>query len=206
MKSNRRQWLKRGALFVPTIFVPRLIAQPRQVSDWWLEAARPVVSGCTTGRDANTADQTSVTSGNSGTYVHFAMKVTPSASYTCCRCDLYLDRQGNPDYNLLVGLWSHNSDDNEPNALIGSESNAVAASTLNEGTETTVTFDGLSVALTASTVYWIVMRSTNAPSPSNWVRWYRITATGDVRADADGVGPWTSVSTSRLQKYKLWSS
>jgi hypothetical protein len=126
---------------------------------------------------------------------------------TITRIVLYLDKVLSPTYNLNAYIYTHDSGANEPDAVVGTGSSAVAASGLTTS-EAAYNFDSVSAALANGTTYWLVMVASAGPDASNYVQWH-----ADEPASArtmSGFGTagsesWNLQSGSKRTKFDLYS-
>jgi hypothetical protein len=108
---------------------------------------------------------------------------------------------GSPTFNIQAGIYSHDSMNNSPNALIGSASATVSATTLGTSDPgTLVQFTGLSASLALGTTYWVALWVSGVGDASNYVIWsYGGAADSSFSLDSDGAGVWGGFGTRHLR-------
>jgi hypothetical protein len=156
---NRRKFIKNGAIWVPAIFIPKLLAGPPGKVGYQprTAAAGGGGGGCTTSQDSIAGATTGSISTQNTKYI--GQRFTAGGSYTACKVVLRAEKGGAPAGNVECHLYSHNSaGSGTPNASLGSASKAFAS--IPAAGEADVEFTGLSVALTNATVYWVVVFDT----------------------------------------------
>lgn len=207
---TRRNFIRAGALFVPTIFIPRLRADVGAFTFGDIASqnkAGGVAAGCTTARDANTAANNGHTTvGQTSASAYVATFFTAAATYTACELQLYIDKLGTPNWSLFASIYTDSGSDT-PGTLIGDESDAVATSGLGT-TEAAVTFSNFNASISSATRYFIVLRCSATGDLSNHVRWYRNSVsagTNSIVASADGL-TWSNISSSRRNKFQGYSA
>ena len=210
MKTSRRKFLKRGALFVPSAFaILQARAQVSLSSPGFVDQliAPVAAGGCSTVRDSYTTDadvfgQIAATAGNK--WVAFKV-FAGSGPFSYCKLELDLFKNGSPTGNLTGYIYSHNSTDDCPDALIGSGSGNVDASTLPAAYNTSWTAFDVS-ATPASYPFWMVLTKDSVSFSDN-VRIGRKNAGGDMRwvEDADGLGIW-NLESARQARFRLYSA
>jgi hypothetical protein len=137
------------------------------------------------------------TSLNEEAFQKNATKFTASASYTVCAVSLPLFsyvtvHPTNYYHSLKVGIWSHNAGSDEPNALVGTASDSVPASTVPScslnalascwNSTANVTFSNMSASLTSGTTYWIVLEASPSPlAATNYPVAWKSTGTAGLR-------------------------
>jgi hypothetical protein len=114
---------------------------------------------------------------------------------TICSIKLSMKKVESPTFNINVYIYTDVSD--APNELVGTGSNAVAASTLGAGYGW-IEFTGMSAAVTATNEYWIVVK-TSATDETNHVAFntdINCKDTYGIKYSSDG-SSWTNSSTTR---------
>lgn len=130
----------------------------------------PPSSGCSVQADQQTGtNNQSGPLGDQSSNTYGAFSFTAASSYTLCAITVPLEKVGTPSYTLTAYVYSNSS--NSPASLIGTGSAGIATTSL--GTSyANITFTGLSAAITASTQYWVVIKSTSAPNDNtNYAQW-----------------------------------
>jgi len=90
---------------------------------------------------------------------------------TICKIVIYADKEGSPTQNYYASIWSHDSGEDDPDTIIGDESDAVnGASFPADFDSVTFSFSGSKPTLTNGTVYWIVLRADGIDA-SNYINW-----------------------------------
>lgn len=111
---------------------------------------------CTTSQQSKTGSVQVINFGQYDGYEHYAQQFTVGATgYTICKVTAPMTANGSPDGNITLSIYSDNGSD-VPNESLGTSTTTYAASNLT-GDPTTVTFEGLSVAVSATTKYFIVV-------------------------------------------------
>jgi hypothetical protein len=189
---KRRNFIKAGALFVPAIFIPRLIRAQEIEDPFFLgDETAPAAGGggCTTVKDQVTGTTVSSTSDSA---IYFASRFTAASSYTSCKIALYCKRTGTLDGTYNVRLYSHNSGSNQPQTLLATSANNPTVGT----TAGFVDFTSLSASLVSGTIYWVAaFHSAGGDFSGITLDYYEGTvASGRLMLSADAT-TWTEVNT-----------
>jgi hypothetical protein len=139
--------------------------------------------------------------GDASHKLYIAAKFTAGATETICRVDVPIYKFGSPTFNITAGIYSHDSMNDSPNALIGTQSGTVSATTLGTSDPgTLVQFTGLSASLTSGTVYWVALWCSAEGDDSNQVHWsYGGASDSRFSLDGDGAGVWSGFGTRHLR-------
>jgi hypothetical protein len=203
---NRRKFIKCGSLFIPMIFVPKLIrAQGFTYKDpAFLGNAKKRVSGggggggCTTIKDSFTpAVENATFIANVVGNTYWGTFFLAASSYTLCAFDLDIFKILSPTMDVTPSIWSVSA--GKPGTNLGSGT-LVSATTFPTAGGTFYKFGGLNVAITNGTYYFLVLYS-SAVDAGNYFK-CNINATNAVypfftesQASVDGT-TWTTVGNS----------
>lgn len=205
---DRRKFIKRGALLVPAAFSRMGLGQAFTFSDQAFNL-NAVASGgaapCTTAREdfstGGTTNSQSVMNSSSTRYT--AQAFTASATYTACAADIYCSKTASPTFNLTLAIFTDSA--GSPGTLVGSRSNAVAASALSTTDGTLQSFTGLSASLVSGTAYWLILECSANPDVTNFIEWERRNVSTTIKQSADE-SSWATLTTSRRSKMIIYSA
>jgi hypothetical protein len=179
------------------------VAQPREVFNWWQQAAVPAAASCDTVSIAHTNASTGVFY-NFGTFSTsssgMATQFTNTTARTICKVTAYLAKAGTPTNNTLLYIFSDNA--GAPGSELAAAT-AIAETSLSDSVEPITTT--INYTLSANTAYWLVGKR-DGYSSANYPRWDS-TGTATVRhiqswkASDD---TWTVVHTTRSLRFILW--
>lgn len=206
---TRRQFIKRGALFVPFVFVPRLtraVGFTLQDSAFVGNANRPAAAGCSTESQAegDVAHFDGAVDWTAETWM--AASFVAASSFTVCKAQLYLAKQGTPAAGTLQVLIYAHDGSVAPSTLIGTGSATVDRTGIS-GSQSFVEFTGISAAVTNGTTYWVIAKASALDTDtSNRIYWQEDTTseTGLVNRSNDGT-VWTGPNSNRTWLFKLFS-
>lgn len=126
---------------------------------------------------------------------------------TITRIVAYVSRVLNPTFNVSAYIYTDTGPSEEPDQVVGTGSDAVAASTFGTD-EGAVNFDNVSASLTNGTTYWVVLACSSYDA-DNHIKWLRASngATMDLASGSGDAGSetWSKQGTTRTQKFSLWS-
>lgn len=179
-----------------------------QISPPFLAAATAEApgGGCSTSQDSITAAQNSIqTFAFNDTTLFIAQKFTAGATYTLCRADVYLGKEGSPTGNMSIHVYSHDAVNDMPETSLGESTDTIDVSTLTTS-EAIYTFDeGLSVSISSGTIYWLVIEADSFGDVSNRPFWYVTSPAqsgNSVIKDGNGTGDdWSGGTTARSAKF-----
>lgn len=120
-----------------------------------------------------------------GTYTKIASPFVAGASYTYTKGVFREAKVSSPSVNLSLEIWSDSA--GSPNAIVGTGSGLIAASTLT-ASEGDITFTGLSATIVSGTTYWLVVVASGIGDVSNKIRCYVATQA------STGVKVWNGAS------------
>lgn len=122
------------------------------------------------------------------TRTYIAAGFTNTTACTICKIVAHnISKNGSPTMNISISIYSSLA--GLPNAIVGTGSATVSASTL-PSSLSDFTFTGLSATLSANTLYYVVIQA-DATDGSNNVNWKQQTVTGPSSyKSANGLG-WT---------------
>jgi len=206
---KRRTFIREIVLLsaAPLLWLPRKSkAQPGwSASD--LSTLTPSVtppSSCTTLKldysGGGTGD--SRTTANSSSFIYLASAFGTTGGFTCCAASAWLERIGSPSGTLTAEIWSDAA--GSPSAIVGSSSNTVNISSV-PTSQTETSFTGISAALSASTSYWLVLRSSFTPSGTDGYYLYRRDVSATIKKSSSG-SSWSTETSARRTKLKLFSA
>ena len=87
--------------------------------------------------------------------VLLGVRISTTGSYAISQVALQMYRVGVPDQNIIIGVYTHDSANNQPGKRVGPWSKPVNNANLSAFSGQKVTFAGLNAAVTPGT-YWIV--------------------------------------------------
>lgn len=211
MKTNRRQFIRRGALLVPlSIGFPAIVRAQSGLRDPAFVASlapRPAAGGggCTTARDTINGTTTGVS--NTEGYRFAGQRFTAGASTTICRAVLRLAKSAGKTGTLTVAIYSHNAaGSGTPNASLSSGTLSIAGLTTGEAD---AEIAGLSASLTSGTIYWVVIDDpTNGGAFDGGTLWYyeaSSAVTNNMVYSSDGAA-WSELNNNTRLKFILYST
>lgn len=142
------------------------------------------------------------TTANSSSFIYLASAFGTTGGFTCCAASAWLERIGSPSGTLTAEIWSDAA--GSPSAIVGSSSNTVNISSV-PTSQTETSFTGISAALSASTSYWLVLRSSFTPSGTDGYYLYRRDVSATIKKSSSG-SSWSTESSARRSKIKLFST
>lgn len=140
---------------------------------------------------------------------YFASKFTAGATYTSCKVEILCNKLGTPAGTWTVSIYSDSS--GSPGSIVGTASTAVNKTdfTADPGSDYEPFSGTLSAALTASTVYWVVIQQSTGGDASNQAQLFYDADGGAFVADgfkesSDG-SSWSTV-VNRTMLIKTYSN
>ena len=165
---------------------------------------------CDTLKDSETGTSTgNAEVGRFGTNLWQASKFTAGSSYTVCGLTVQLTENGDlsgSGNTITACIYSHDAGEDDPSTVVGSCSDAINMSTIDDGgVETEYTFSNVSAAITNTATYWVVLYSSGIDN-TNYPTWQLTNAATVERTmkDGDGTGTWAVQSANESGKYKLY--
>lgn len=207
MNLNRRNLIKRGALFVPAIFIPCVIhAQDQRANILKRMALQNAASGggpCTTQQITNGGAQDDWN--HFDFYLYIAAPFTTGASgFTACAADAQLFNNASPPGTFKSEIYTNNIA--SPGSLVGTASNTVNKSAVNGVFGNYQNFNGMSASLSALTTYWFVVQASQV-DPNNSTIFYIHANSGvdTIKGSVDGTS-WDSIGVNVKMGFKLYST
>lgn len=138
---------------------------------------------------------------NFTTETWIASKFTTGSGVTICRADVDMVRVGTAASGTLqVAFYTDNGGSpSQPSTLVGTASGTIDRTTLS-ASETYVSFTGISAVLSASTVYWIVVKASAVGTNGSNDDYVIIhTQSGaNCRGSANSGSVWTDMSAKEM--------
>jgi hypothetical protein len=202
-KTNRRSFLKHGALIIPTLS----IFVPRSKGAFYYAAAAAGGGPCTTPQDASSgADNSGVTNQE---FDWYGSDFTAAATTTICAADLIMEKDGTPPAsNLTVAIYSATGTPGDPGTQQGTASDAVSIATLSL-TPATVSFVNMSASITSGTRYFVVLKFSARGTAGNvgvWRTWDPTDATHEIAYSDTGGASWGGELGDNWGKFQLYST
>lgn len=132
-------------------------------------------------------------------YTWYGEKFTTTNAFTACTLVIYVNRLGSPGGTIRASIYTDNA--NKPGTLVGSWSATQNCSSIG----TSVDFNGvfsISATLSSSTVYWVVINTSQAGTAGNYIQWIGKAgvAWARLRGSTDG-STWDDLSTENMYFY-----
>lgn len=208
---KRRQFIRNATAwaFTGLIFVPRLRAQSPGIpgaSVPFFKAASAAGSACTT--EAHSEGDTGSFDGalDWSAETWKANSFVAPSSFTVCKGQAYLAKQGTPAAGTLQALIYTDVGGVNPGTLIGTGSATVDRTGISSS-QSFVDFTGIAASVTSGTTYWFVLKASALDTDtSNRIYWQEdVTGeTSEANASNDGT-VWTGFQTNRAWVFKLFS-
>jgi hypothetical protein len=157
-------------------------------------------AGCETQAEAcSDTTQGSNELSNDADSIYFATQFVASADETICKVAVLLTKNNSPTFNINAYIYDNNA--GNPGSLVGSGSDAVAASGLPSSAGDLTTFSNMSGGpLTNTETYWLVLKASSQGDGTDSVSVHKTpicNGTGEeLRDSADG-SSWNELSTNR---------
>lgn len=207
MKISRRHALKDFAYIASVgIFVPRAAAQvlnsPNRLG--LLTRQTEVAVSTKVLQQSQTASDTDLNVGENGPDRTYSLtQFTASSSYTLTEADFQLRKTASAAQTIDARIFSNNAGPNDPNALLATSTNTLAASTIVADTYYAFTFSGF--ALTNGTIYWIGMKATPIDG-AQFPIWRAIAGSGRTEFGDATATSWSQYTGNpHAGTYKLYS-
>ena len=156
---------------------------------------------CTTSKDSYASGTETY---HNQAYNWLSGSFTPATSYTLCSVSVSMAKAGTPSGTIQAAIYTSSA--GKPGTLVGTESTAVNATTLN-ASQADFTFNDLSASLTGSTEYYIVVKCSTTGDASNHVKiFFGYTGEADsIQVSSDGGANWDVLESSMQLRFNSYA-